>query len=272
MFHRLNLRTIKLGFLALSLAIFASVSTAKSVNNKNNKNKVPSDQAQAEQWITDSMHRMYPIDRLDSQYLMYSSWDKQYHFGIALARVSSIQSGIIRDGYYTAQWQDYAHDGSEYMNFMSKGRSEEFAAALQFLAAHARQEIQAQQEASFQQFLPQAKAWREAAVKPAMPDAAHEHQVLAEYAFKEKDTDKAINEYTAALEVYPCWPEGQFNLATLAGEKKLFAVAVFHMKEYLELVPDSPDAQAAKDSIIIWKDKLQNVTVTANNESAAQSK
>ncbi|MGC2170099.1 MAG: hypothetical protein WA555_12530 [Candidatus Sulfotelmatobacter sp.] len=268
MFHRLrNLRTFKVWFLALSLAIPASLSAAKTANNK-----VPSDQAQAEKWIADSMHRMYPIDRLDSQYLMYSSSDRQYHFGIALARVSSIQSAIIRDGYYTAQWQDYAHDGWEYMNFMTKGRSEEFAAALQFLAANAREEVQAQQEASFRQFLPQAKAWREAAAKPAMPEAAHEHQVLAEYAFKQKDTDKAINEYTAALEVDPCWPEGQFNLATLAGEKKLFAVAVFHMKEYLELVPESPDAQAAKDSIIIWKDKLQNLTVAANNGSDGRPK
>jgi hypothetical protein len=31
------------------------------------------------------------------------------------------------------------------------------------------------------------------------------------------------------------------------------------MKEYLELAPDSSDAQAAKDSVIIWKDKLQGV-------------
>jgi hypothetical protein len=268
MFHGLcNLRTSKGLFLALFLAMAASVSSAKTLNDK-----VPFDPVQAAKWIADSMHRMYPIDRLDSQYLMYSSWDKQYHFGIALARVSSIRSGIIRDGYYTAQWQDYAHDGWEYMNFMSKGRAEAFAAALQFLAANAREEVQAQQEASFRQFEPQAKAWRDASVKPAMPEAAHEHQVLAEYAFKEKDTDKAVNEYTAALEIYPCWPEGQFNLATLAGEKKLFAVAVFHMKEYLELVPESPDAQAAKDSIIIWKDKLQTSAVTANNGGNGQTK
>jgi hypothetical protein len=31
---------------------------------------------------------------------------------------------------------------------------------------------------------------------------------------------------------------------------------VLHMKEYLALSPDSPDAQAAKDSMIVWKDKL----------------
>lgn len=267
MFYRLRtLRIAKVWLLVVSLAMAASVAAAKSID------KVPTDKAEAQKWISDSMHRMYPIERLDSQYLMYSSRDRQYHFGIALARVTSVQGGIIRDGYWVAQWKDYAHDDSESMKFLAKGHAEAFAAALQFLAANARQELQAQQESSFRQFEPQAKAWRDAAVKPAMPEAAHEHQVLAEYAFKEKDTDKAINEYTAALEVDPCWPEGQFNLATLAGEKKLFAVAVFHMKEYLELVPQSPDAQAAKDSIIIWKDKLQASTVTANNGGNGQTK
>jgi hypothetical protein len=28
------------------------------------------------------------------------------------------------------------------------------------------------------------------------------------------------------------------------------------MQDYLELVPDAPDAQAARDKIIIWKDKV----------------
>ena len=43
---------------------------------------------------------------------------------------------------------------------------------------------------------------------------------------------------------------------TLSGEAKHYQCAVLHMKEYLELAPDSADTQAAKDSIIIWKDKL----------------
>jgi hypothetical protein len=36
------------------------------------------------------------------------------------------------------------------------------------------------------------------------------------------------------------------------------------MKEYLELNPDSPDAQAAKDSIIIWRDKLSTLLADEN--------
>jgi hypothetical protein len=53
----------------------------------------------------------------------------------------------------------------------------------------------------------QAKAWRDAAVKPTMPEDAREHQVLAEFAFKERNADKAISEYSAALSVFPTWPE-----------------------------------------------------------------
>jgi hypothetical protein len=38
------------------------------------------------------------------------------------------------------------------------------------------------------------------------------------------------------------------------------------MKQYLELVPDSPDAQNAKDSIIVWKDRLNSVFAADNSQ------
>lgn len=174
-------------------------------------------------------------------------------------------------------WQDYAHDNPEYVQrpYYHGGASKEakLKAGLDFLAAAARQQAKAQLDAQFEQFKAHAMAWREISAKPAMPESAREHQVLAEYAFKEKDTDKAIKEYSAALDIFPTWPEGQFNLATLAGEKRLYETAIFHMKEYLELVPDSTDAQAAKDSIIIWKDKVAALySADASNGSSAQVK
>jgi acetylglutamate synthase len=44
-------------------------------------------------------------------------------------------------------------------------------------------------------------------------------------------------------------------------------------KEYLELVPESADAQAAKDSVIIWKDKVSTLYSTdASNGSTPQLK
>jgi tetratricopeptide (TPR) repeat protein len=91
-----------------------------------------------------------------------------------------------------------------------------------------------------------------------MPEDAHRHQVLAETAFRSKDVGKAIVEYSAALQAYPCWPEGHYNLAMLAaevGSRPGYDIAVHHLKEYLELMPDAPDARAAKGSIIVWEDK-----------------
>jgi tetratricopeptide (TPR) repeat protein len=239
------------------------------------KDSAPRDQSEAIQWAENTLKAQRVTNiTVNSQYILYRSGE--YNFGIALARIGAISLSGNPD-IATVSWRDYSHESAESLQWVAlfgggHREAEKFKAALEFLAAGARQTESAQQAADFAQFQNEAKAWREATVKPSMPDAAHEHQVLAEYAFKEKDTDKAINEYTAALNIYPCWPEGQFNLATLAGEKKFYAVAVFHMKEYVELVPESSDAQAAKDSVIIWKDKLQTQTVTADNKGSGRSK
>ena len=254
----------------LALSLLLPLSFAVSRENS----KTPADKAEAEKWITGSIRPLYEIDELNSQYLMLSSRNRneQYHFGIALARIASIQGGGIQDGYYVTTWQDYAHNNVDYLKFFTRGRAESFAAALTYLAGLARQEAQAQQESTLQQFQAQAKAWRDAPSKPVMPEAAREHQVLAEYAFKQRETEKAVREYRSALDVFPTWPEGQFNLATLAGEQKDFGTAILHMKEYLELVPDSPDTQAAKDSIIIWRDRLSSFLAQENQPPAKLGK
>jgi tetratricopeptide (TPR) repeat protein len=244
------------------------------------REKGPRDQAEAIRWAEEALKATGSCDapRVDSQYIVCG-----HSFGIALARVVSVGTNYDNAGgfpHFYVTWQDYAHDQQESVAWARAVISfsnaairyhERFRMALEFLAANARPEASENEAREFVQFQAQARAWRDAAVKPPMPEAAHEHQVLAEYAFKEKDTDKAINEYTAALDVYPYWPEGQFNLATLAGEKKLYAVAVFHMKEYLELVPDSPDTQAAKDSVIIWRDKLQTLQTAVNSNVSASA-
>jgi tetratricopeptide (TPR) repeat protein len=254
----------------LALSLLLPLSFARSREN----NESPADKAEAEKWITGSIRPLYQIDELNSQYLMLSSRSRseQYHFGIALARIASIQSGGIRDGYNSVTWQDYTHDNPDYLKFFGRARADSFAGALRYLAGLARQEAQAQQDATLQQFRAQAKAWREAVSKPVMPEAAREHQVLAEYAFKQRETEKAVREYKSALDIFPTWPEGQFNLATLAGEQKDYGTAVLHMKEYLELVPDSPDTQAAKDSIIIWRDRLSTFLAEQNQAPAKLGK
>lgn len=247
---------------------------------RKNKEFVPGDRQEAVSWVEAGMAWGHKDIKVTDQYVTWNSEDGKYSFGIALARLSWIKFSNESSGRYVmarVTWQDYAHDNSEYVQrpYYRGGetKDEKLKAALEFLATAAREQAKAQMDSQFEQFKGQAKSWREAAAKPAMPESAREHQVLAEYAFKEKDTDKAIKEYMAALDIFPTWPEGQFNLATLAGEKKFYETAMFHMKEYLELVPESPDAQAAKDSVIIWKDKVNTIyAASGNSDSSTQLK
>ncbi len=235
------------------------------------KDRVPADRAEAGKWISDAAHRLYRIDRLDDQYLLYSSWDGSVHFGIALARISSIRPVFDRQVGYEVVWHDYTRDNNEAVALYTKGRTESFAVALEYLATAARERLKDQEDAAMQQFMLQAKGWREANPKPQMPENAREHQVLAEFAFKNRETDKAIKEYKAAVDIFPVWPEGQFNLATLAGEQKDYDTAIFHMKEYLELSPDSPDVQNAKDSIIVWRDRLKSAFEADDSQQQTDS-
>ncbi len=111
----------------------------------------------------------------------------------------------------------------------------------------------AQQEAQRREMI---AAWRANGSKVDPPEEAQRHKVLAEAAFKEKNLQKAVREYSAALDIYPTWPEGQFNLALLMGELQSFAQAADHMSMYLELDPNAADAQEAKERIWIWQDKV----------------
>ncbi len=230
------------------------------------REKGPRDQEEAIDWAQTALAKEgYRNIQVNSQYILFA--DAKGSYGIALARIVSTAEEYSGGYVYRVFWQDYARDQRDALAFTPR-HVDKFKEALDFLATNARQEAAANDAREFGGFQIQAKSWREAAVKPAMPEAAREHQVLAEFAFKEKNVDKAVSEYSAALSIFPTWPEGQYNLATLAGEKKMYEVAIQHMREYLEMMPDSPDSQAARDSIIIWKDKLQsalaNSTLTAD--------
>jgi hypothetical protein len=248
---------------------------------RRNKEVIASDKQEAIKWVEEGLGWGLKDIKVTDQYVLYTSVDGKYNYGIALARIAWTKFSNEADGRYMmarVTWQDYAHDTTEYVQRPyyrgGEAKDEKLKAGLDFLAAAARQQAKAQMDSQLDQFKAQARAWREASAKPVMPESAREHQVLAEYAFKEKDTDKAIKEYSAALDIFPTWPEGQFNLATLAGEKKFYETAIFHMKEYLELVPESTDAQAAKDSVIIWRDKVASLYTAAEtgNGSSAQLK
>lgn len=267
-FPRLTLLSLVFGFCLFPGTVFAH----------KEKDLEPENVAQAQQWVEQGLEHFRNV-KITETYISFS--DGQKENVIFLPRIywtnyirKNSGSGLVD----LVQWKDYSTEpliGFVQENYSRSNEKhlERFNVALNYLAAGAHEHAMAENEVQWERFTAQAKACREASVKPAMPESAREHQVLAEYAFKEKNTDKAIAEYVAALEIFPTWPEGQFNVATLAGEKRLYGAAILHMKEYLEFLPESSDAQAAKDSIIIWKDKLNSYfPAAASNDSRPRLK
>jgi tetratricopeptide (TPR) repeat protein len=134
-------------------------------------------------------------------------------------------------------------------------RAQEFADALTWLGVHARGEDRAQMGAEWSEFQAKADAWRALPAKPPLSDGVRMHLLVAEDAFKQKDFDKAIEEYEAGLTINPLWPEGQYNVALLYGEEQDYEDAARHMRAYLELEPDAPDAKAVRDQMLLWQGK-----------------
>jgi regulator of sirC expression with transglutaminase-like and TPR domain len=111
-------------------------------------------------------------------------------------------------------------------------------------------------DAAWREFQVQATAWRALSVKPVIKEDVRKHRLLAENAVKEKQFDSAVEEYEAGLQIDPVWPEGHFNAALLCAELGYYPEAIHHMRAYLELVPDAPDAQRARDQLMIWEARL----------------
>lgn len=195
---------------------------------------------------------------------------------ISLVTLTSVRP-VFKNGSYGLQVVFYNSTRSEPDPFwwlssrVSKSDVEEAANALRLIGIEAQREADELDAAEFERFRPQARGWREAPAKPEIPETVRRRNVIAENAIKEKDFAKASQEYQAALKEFPCWPQGQFNLAYISGETKAYRTALLHMKSYLELTPDAPDAQAARDKMIIWQDKIRSNLENEMAESSAGS-
>lgn len=111
----------------------------------------------------------------------------------------------------------------------------------------------------FASFAAAAKAWREnPGSRPKPPEGWERYRVLAEQSIREKEFVAALENYEMGLESFPTWPEGWYNAALLYAELGEYGYAADRMRRYLELMPDAPDAQAAREKIIIWEDKARN--------------
>ncbi len=138
----------------------------------------------------------------------------------------------------------------------SQAEAEEAAQALRILANDARQCYHEESDKFLEKFKLKAQDWQALEVRPIMPEEARKHRILAENAFREKDLEKASDEYDAALKIYPCWPSGLFNLAYIDAANENYQLAVFDMQRYLTLVPNAKDAQHCRDDMLIWKGKM----------------
>jgi hypothetical protein len=230
------------------------------------ENLVLHDQEEAGQWLEEAMKHA-GIKDIKIEAGKVTGQTPGGPFAINLAMVTSAKIANL-SGNWGVEWYEFPHvsDGpgriSWRPNHWSSGEpahdAQRFQMALNFLASGEQKDWETKASARLEDFKLKAAAWRQQAVKPEMPEEAHRHQVLAENAFQSKDVGKAVLEYGQALQAFPYWPEGHYNLAMLAAEiggKPGYLIAAHHMKEYLELVPDAQDARAVKDSIIIWEDK-----------------
>ena len=111
--------------------------------------------------------------------------------------------------------------------------------------------------AEFVAFTLRAQTWLAAGAQSGMSDEARAYKMLAEDAFKRKEFTAALEAYGQALDKYPLWPEGHYNAALLAAETEDYELAAHHMRRYLVLAPDAPDAAIAKDKLILWQLKAK---------------
>ena len=108
--------------------------------------------------------------------------------------------------------------------------------------------------ADFQQ---KAAAWRAMNPKPPISDEVTKKRLLAEDAVEQKNLDAAAGYYRAGVALDPTWAPGWFNGALISAELKDYSTAAFDMKHYLILMPDAPDAAAAKEKSLLWEAKAE---------------
>jgi hypothetical protein len=108
--------------------------------------------------------------------------------------------------------------------------------------------------ADFQQ---KTAAWRAMNPKPAVSDEVTKKRMLAEDAIEQKNIGAAQTYYRMGVTLDPTWAPGWFNGALISAELKDYAAAALNMKHYLILLPDAPDAAAAKEKVLLWEAKAE---------------
>lgn len=103
-----------------------------------------------------------------------------------------------------------------------------------------------------------AKSYREASVKPELPEDAVRFKVQAEAAVREKQFNDAADLYEEALGVAPWWPAGHYNRGLILGELKDYEEAIEELKRFLKVDPDASNARAVQLKIYEWEGLAAN--------------
>jgi tetratricopeptide (TPR) repeat protein len=90
----------------------------------------------------------------------------------------------------------------------------------------------------------------------ALPEEARRRALGGDVFVNDGRFERALAEYQAAMGLAPLNPQLHFNAALLCSQVKDYKRAIEHMTIYLQLVPDAPNARAAKDEIIKWERSL----------------
>ena len=98
-----------------------------------------------------------------------------------------------------------------------------------------------------------AETYRDATVKPIPGEDVRKYMVMANEAISRERFDDAVTDYEQGLKIAPWWPQGHFNVAMVLGQVGRYHQAIEHMKDYLALVPNAPNARAAQDQIYKWE-------------------
>ena len=194
-------------------------------------------------------------------------WGKDFqHYKVDLKSLPQVSVKRGFGGVYRLKDETGENFPVKYLAWGCQETAESVAKAINRL-----REMAGEQGMALRNFPQAAAAWRALAPKPPVPEEVRAQRLLAEAAFKEGKLGKALYHYESGVELHPVWSEGRFNAALIAAELNFYNEAVEQMRAYLELTPDSPDAQSARDQIVIWQDKAAQPVASAATETEPSS-
>lgn len=108
-------------------------------------------------------------------------------------------------------------------------------------------------------FAVRAAAWRAMNPKPRLSVPGERNRILGEQAMRERDFPRAMLHFENAVLTDPTWPSGNYNLALLYETAGQAEEAVRYMKRFLLLEPDSREAAAAREKVVILEDRARRM-------------